>query len=154
MEREEYCLLTGEDALLSVYPEDRPELTEKIARSIEAEEPLDYFYRTIHKQRGFDWVHITGTYCGDLDGLPVMLVVYSNASVESNLYQAILDRLHDMVYVCDCRTFQILYANAAARAYIGSTEAELLGRRCYEGIRARKRPVRIAFSTPSNPGIF
>ena len=71
-------------------------------------------YRVYHAERGFDWVHAKGSLCGMLGGCPVLSFTFSNASEESDIYQDILDHANRMIYIADCRSHEVLYANRAA----------------------------------------
>jgi len=59
---------------------------------------------------------------------------------EENLYREIVECSSTMAYVSDCDTYEMLYANRAARDYVGDAGESYRGRRCYEYIRNQKSP--------------
>ena len=152
MSPEEYARLTAQDALDSVLPEDRAGLMEAVGCAVSAGEPLDCYFRVFHKTLGFDWAHLNARYCGDLDGCQIFLAVYTNASVETDVYQRILDHSSNVAYVCDCRSYEILYANRAARAYRRGDAPFSYGVPCYRYIQDRSAPCEDCFLKTVKPG--
>jgi len=152
MSHEEYYSYTGKSAIDIVLPEDIPGLAAAIKKCQLEGVPLDHTYRVVHKTKGFDWVHVNGTICGELDGFPILLVVYVNFSVETDMYQNILDRTRSMAYVCDCRTYEILYANKAAREYRKGEDELFLGVKCYSYIHGKDSPCEDCFLKELKPG--
>jgi signal transduction histidine kinase/ActR/RegA family two-component response regulator len=152
MSQEEYNNYTGKSAINIVLPEDLPGLAAAIKKCQFDGVPLDHTYRVVHKVNGFDWVHVNGTICGEYEGFPILLVVYTNFSVETDMYQNILDRMHSMAYVCDCKTYEILYANKAAREYRKEENELFLGMKCYSYIHAKDSPCEDCFLKDLKPG--
>lgn len=144
MERQEYEKVTEENTADTVIPEDLPELWENIDDCIRTGVQMNHYWRVRHPRLGFIWVHGNAVCCGELDGYPVLLVVYGDDSSEISLYKDIVDNTQTMIYVCDSRTYEILYANRASRAYGGSDE-NLSGCTCYSYIHGKTAPCEDCF---------
>ncbi|MFZ2755421.1 MAG: ATP-binding protein [Atopobiaceae bacterium] len=129
MNAADYGTATGADAFDIVYPADAPALREALAKCLESSSDIDAFYRVRHVTRGFDWVHAKGTICGRVDGCPALVCSFSNASVETDIYQELLDNTDRSITVIDRATHELLYANGLARrGFAGAFEAGLT---CY-----------------------
>jgi PAS domain-containing protein len=87
-----------------------------------------------------DWVHAFAHICGKLNGCPVLLVIFSNASIESDIYQNILDHTKSRVYVCDSHTYEVLYANKSALEESGNRVGDFYLKKCYKLIRNNSSP--------------
>ena len=139
---EEYKKISMDDAVAMVFPEDLPKLLLMARDHSQIGDSFDLYYRVLHKTRGFDWAHGTYRVCGTLDGDPVFVAVFTNASVETDIYQEILDYTDRRVYVCDRHTFDILYANKAAKAYAKDQETPSFRQKCFAFIRDQHRVCR------------
>ena len=140
MTEEEYADFTREDAAAIVFPADREKIMGALMDCIRSGEQCDQYYRVYHKIRGFDWVHGSGRVCGTLNGCPVILVVYVNASSEADIYQKLLDHSDNMVYVCDRSTRELLYVNETARKQRRVDDESYAGKKCYSYIWGRTAP--------------
>lgn len=67
-------------------------------------------------------------------------------------YQELLDHSNTMIYVSDCRTHEMLYANRAAREYVKGNGPDFAGRKCYEYIRGNDAPCEWCFMGRVQPG--
>jgi signal transduction histidine kinase/CheY-like chemotaxis protein len=117
MNKEEYEAFASGDPLEIVMPEDRHLLWDAAKECIGNGIPIDIFYRVYHKELGMDWAHLKADICGYMDGCPVFTAVYSNASVEADIYQHIIDQAETRVIVVERADYRMLYANKAARDY-------------------------------------
>ena len=142
---QEYDRITSSDALEIILPEDRPAVLTAARDCVRQDSPAELFFRVRQRAHGFDWVHAKIRLCGELEGCPVLFAVFTNSSEESNLYQDILNHTDRMIYVCDCHTHEILYANLAARAYRDGEGRFFAGALCYAYIHGRKVPCRECF---------
>ena len=140
MTAEEYRALTSRNAAATVLPADLPGLMEAVRRCITTGAPLDHYYRVLHKTRVFDWVHASANCIGTRNGCPVMTTVYVNASVETDIYQNLLNHATSMVFVCDCQTHELLYANELAHRNRKGTEPLHPGSACFSYMQGRKSP--------------
>lgn len=136
---------TCSDAILAICQQDQPSVIAALRKCVEEGVPTDIHYRVHHATRGFDWVHARGALCGYLEGCPVLLFAFTNASEESDIYQDILDHANRMVYIVDCRTHEILYANRAARESTVHTQQLNAGIPCYSLLRGEKAPCEDCF---------
>jgi signal transduction histidine kinase/PAS domain-containing protein len=139
MTSEEYRTVTGGNAANIVLPDDLPGLMEAVRDCLTTGQPLDCYYRVLHKRNGFDWVHATARQCGVMNGKPVLLVLYTNASVETDIYQNILNHSNNMVYVCDRHTRKLLYANSAALK-LKKGSGSLAGTTCFAYMQGKNEP--------------
>jgi signal transduction histidine kinase/ActR/RegA family two-component response regulator len=80
--REEYTAKVKHNASDIVLPEDLPVLMAAVKKTLTTGEQVDCYYRVYHKKLGFDWAHVCARICGELEGDPVFLAVYNNASRE------------------------------------------------------------------------
>jgi len=142
LSREEYLESTKKNASSMVLPQDLPLLMEQVHECVRTGKPVDCTFRVFHKTLGVDWAHINARICGRLSGCPVFLAIYTNASMETDMYQRVLDHSTNMAYVCDASTFEILYANKAARAHRKQKDETFTGIACYEYIQGKKQQCR------------
>ena len=140
MTRAEYEELTGSNAANTVLAADLPGLMKAVDACVRTGQPLDCHYRVVHKTRGFDWVHANARLCGTRAGKPVLLALYSNASVENDIYQNILNHSSSSVFVCDCHTHELLYANETAVSRRKSRDIPFIGSTCYAYMQGRTTP--------------
>jgi len=152
MTMEEYMEASAEDATFFVLKDDIPALMDEVKECIKTGKPINCYYRVYHKQLGIDWAHVNARLCGQKDGKPVVLSIYTNASVETDIYQTILDHTNRMVYVSDCHTRQILYANSAAREYRKKENESYAGKTCYSYIHGIDHPCDDCFLNRIKPG--
>ncbi|MEA5050520.1 MAG: ATP-binding protein [Oscillospiraceae bacterium] len=138
--REEYDKMTGENAAAIVYPDDLPALMETVRQCVLSRGSFECYYRVFHKQRGIDWTHAGAKYCGEFGGRPLLSAVYANASLETDIYQRIIDNTGRRIYVYDCDTYEILFANKAAREFRHGGGEQYAGRKCYEYLFGRSAP--------------
>ena len=138
--REEYDAKVRQNATDIVLPEDLHILMAAVQNCLATGEPIDCSYRVYHKVLGFDWAHMSAKVCGELEGDPVFLAIYTNASIETDVYQRLLDHSENIVYVCDCETFEILYANQAARALHQTNQSPFCQHTCYNYIHGKNSP--------------
>jgi signal transduction histidine kinase len=137
---EEYLEMTRKTGTAIACREDVPALLGAIRESVRTGAPLDHYFRVLHKTSGTDWAHINARLCGELDGCPVFAAVYTNASVETDLYQRILDNTSRKVYVYDRKTYEILFANKAARDFDSPAGKKCVGEKCYTYLHGLDKP--------------
>ena len=146
MDPEEYRTETATDAMDIILPGDRPAVQAAMLTCIRGErEKAELFYRVIHRHAGFDWVHVQAKIIGTMEGSPVFAASFTNATVETDIYQDIINHMSGMIYVCDCDTYEILYANEAAAKYRQQENRRLFGMPCYTYIKDRKEPCEDCF---------
>ena len=114
MGKEEYDRRTFIDASDTVLEEDRNYLTGLIYKCLTKKERFEATFRIINVNKGFEWVHCFGSFLGEIEGKPSLIVLFSNAILETDIYQSLLDNAGSLIYVVDIATKNILYANKKA----------------------------------------
>jgi signal transduction histidine kinase/CheY-like chemotaxis protein/PAS domain-containing protein len=153
MTPEEYDALTMPNAINIILLGDRPLVQAMLQRCIAGEEQSpDIYFRVVQKIDGFAWVHLRAKIIGSIDGDPVASVSFTNASVETDIYRDIINHTNDMIYVCDCGTYEILYANEAARQYRQKEARTPFGMPCYAYIHDYDAPCKDCFMKRMKPG--
>jgi signal transduction histidine kinase/PAS domain-containing protein/AmiR/NasT family two-component response regulator len=135
----------GRNAINVICRQDRPAVLAALQKCVLDGTPIDIHYRVYHAERGFDWVHAKGALCGRLDGCPVLFFTFSNASEESDIYQDILDHANRMIYIVDCSSHEVLYANRAACASTSKTQRLNDGIPCYALLHGKEEPCEDCF---------
>ena len=131
MTREEYLAITARDAMDLTLPADRRGLQEATAACVRTGEPFDYYYRVFHRRKGFEWVHVHAHICGEMDGTPLILALFSNMTAEGSIFQQLLDASDRKVLVIDRVSRDILYANEPAAQDDAGVVRSLLDQTCY-----------------------
>ena len=137
--REEYLRITEHDAMELALPNDRAGLQAATVRCITRGEPFEYHYRVYHKTKGFEWVHVYAHVCGQLEGRPLILALFSNMTSEGGIYQQLLDASDRKVLVIDRGSLEILYANRLARTADSGEEISLLDKTCHALLHGRSQ---------------
>lgn len=145
MADDEFVRVTSENAADMVIPEDLPDLMSALTGCIRTRKPMSHTWRVKHSHQGFLWVHGNASYCGERDGEPVLLVSYGTDINEMDLYKEVVDNSQTMAYVCDCGSYEILYANKAAMEYGGNQDMQPLGLNCYSYIHGKSEPCEECF---------
>jgi signal transduction histidine kinase/PAS domain-containing protein/ActR/RegA family two-component response regulator len=135
--KEEYDALAKEASSL-VLKEDRPLLNPIINKALATGEDVELNYRVLHKSLGFVWLHAIYRLIGYEDGSPVFFASLMNSTSETKAFGQILDNVKTIIYVVDCPTHQILYANKAALEY-SKKGTNFAGQSCYSFIRGEKK---------------
>ncbi|MEA5020375.1 MAG: ATP-binding protein [Gordonibacter sp.] len=78
MTREEYLEAIKEGFQGVVHPDDYASLVSEVGRSIEAKSPVTLTYRTMQKQGGYRWSHMSGTLMPESEGYPVLCAVFTD----------------------------------------------------------------------------
>ena len=152
MDSGEFERRARENAADTVLPADLPPLMEQVQACVRTHRPMQHYWRVVHPRQGFIWVHGSASYCGEYGGCPVLLVTYGTDLTEVDLYKDVVDNSQTMAYVCDCSTYEILYANKAAMEYWGHADAPPLGLACYSYIHGRTAPCEDCFMKTVRPG--
>ena len=146
MEEDEFRRAMERNTADTVLPDDLPDLMNAIRECIRTGKQMDHYWRVFQPEQGFLWVHGSACFCGLRGGFPVLFVSYGTDLNEVDLYKDVVDNSATMAYVCDCRSYEILYANKAAREYAGHTgESILPGKKCYAMIQGRDAPCENCF---------
>jgi hypothetical protein len=135
---EEYLALYSSDAAAVVPPSDMPELAGKLKKLLAGEGDQEALYRTYHKSKGFVWTHVYFKLLGTYEGNSVFMGSFIDASVAATAPDMLLDNTNQKVYVIERDSFDLLYANAVARA--DKHDLPKIGQTCYQYIRHREAP--------------
>ena len=138
LSEEEYLSLYKEDAAKVVPETDLPVLTQALQKAFALKEEQETVYRTYHKTKGFVWTHVFFKVLGTYGGNVVFLGSFSDASAASQEPKLLLDHSNQKIYVIERETYDLLYANAAARA--DKDHLPQLGDTCYKYIRQQNSP--------------
>ena len=138
LSEEEYLSLYKEDAAKVVPETDLPVLTQALQKAFALKEEQETVYRTYHKTKGFVWTHVFFKVLGTHGGNVVFLGSFSDASAASQEPKLLLDHSNQKIYVIERETYDLLYANAAARA--DKDHLPQLGDTCYKYIRQQNSP--------------
>ena len=141
----DYEKQNGRNAIEVICRQDQPAVVAALREGVSKGTPIDIHYRVHHAERGFDWVHAKGAVCGRLEGCPVLFFTFSNASEESDIYQDILDHTNRMIYIVDCATHEVLYANRAACESTARARQLGAGIPCYALLHGKQAPCEDCF---------
>jgi signal transduction histidine kinase/PAS domain-containing protein/BarA-like signal transduction histidine kinase len=134
---EEYAALAKEASGL-VLKDDRPLLAPVLQRALATGEDVELNYRVVHKTMGFIWLHAIYRLIGYEDGTPVFFASLMNNTAETKAFAQILNNVKTIIYVVDCPTYKILYANKAAIDY-SKKGSDFADQSCYSFIRGEKK---------------
>jgi len=141
MDEAEYSSLSASDAIDVVIPEDREKVVAALHACVEGKlQNPDIFYRVYNRKMDVDWVHLRAKKIGMMEDRPVFMCSFTNSSVETDIYQGIINHTDSMIYVSDRDSYQVLYANKASRIASGNQDEVLYGKKCYEYILNRTSP--------------
>ena len=140
MERGDYERIASSNAADLVVRDDMQGFAAAIRECIATKKQFSYSWRARNPEQEFVWLFGTTSYLGELDGYPVMLSSFGVSSQEMNLYKDIIDTSDTMAFVSDRDTYEMLYANRAARDYAGGPGVPMLGKTCFAYIRGRAEP--------------
>lgn len=124
-----------------INPRDWHRIMTAMEGAISGQEDIDVTYR-MNKKAGDDaiWVNFQGRKISESDGCSVIHGVVHNLSHESQLYINLLNETDHIMFVGDCDTLELLYANDAATRYRGRENGSFLGSHCYEYLKDRQSP--------------
>ena len=145
MSPEEYHAKTSANAMEGMCIPDRANVEEANRRSLKDGSETSLYYRVYQKTRGFTWVHAKSKWIGELEGCPVIAVWFVNTSIESDMYENIVNNSERSIYVVDCDTYEVLYANYAAYAGKAHFADLAIGTPCYDLLKGRCEPCEDCF---------
>src|SRR5574344_410947 len=132
----EYNRIAAENPYAIIMESDRPYVQKAITDFLHGGSKNVCTYRLIHKTKEAVWVRTVVTRIGEMNGKPVLLASIMNASNAFEMHASLLDESDIVTYVCDAHTFELLYANRAAKNLWG--RGDYSGRSCFEFIQGRK----------------
>ena len=138
---EEFRYATKNDALDVVMPADRDYVVSSVYGKPVGPELIHCRFRLMHREKGFFWVHSKSRIIGTMDGHPLILTNYLNASAEAESYSRILDDTSAALCTIDINTMEILYANQAAKNFSQvKSKGVYAGHPCYTYFYQRSEP--------------
>ena len=135
--QEEYERDFDKDWKENIYYADFPIVQKKIVECIKTLKSTEFTYRLIHKDGSLVWVTALVRVIGEKDGRPLAHAVFHAMTKSEILYQTLLDNIDTVTIVRDMSTNEILYANRAARLFLGDNEKHLIGRNYLEAMREK-----------------
>lgn len=133
---EEYRVLVSGNASEIVLASDRERTAQAIKECLkDGAEEVKCVCRILHKVKGFIWIYARAKRIGALDGKPLILSNFINASIEAEMHTELLNLTHRKIYVCDANTSELLFANDTALE--GKASRDYNGKTCYQFIRNR-----------------
>ena len=139
MDAAEYDSIIADDASAIVVESDRALVASKLTEVLTSGTDADLSYRIVNTVQESVWVHARARFVGVRNGHPVLLVIFSDTSYETNFHEELLDRIDESVHVCDARTNELLYLNRTARR-IWNREGSYLGMTCHDFLHDRSKP--------------
>jgi len=129
-----------ENAAAYILPADLPAVMEAVGCCIETRGTVTEYWRMKYGENGFIWVRGNINYCGEEDGCPLLFVVYWGSNSDTDFYKQVVDNSTTMAIVSDTDTYEMLYANNAARKYCEADGCNIKGSTCYSYFFGRDEP--------------
>lgn len=141
-ESEEICSNSVNAKIKKIHPADDEMFRNVIHKIITTKARAEVIYRGYKKDGSIVWLLFQGHYAGEEDGCPVIEGVILDVSNNSNMYQSILDMSTALITVVDAKTFEVLYANQAAKDTIKDNPEAYVGSVCYKHVFGLEKPCR------------
>jgi|GEM_PF-798365 len=138
MTEEDYQARAGEDVTAIIHESDRPEVRRLTAQMVRDGRDRDFTYRIAHSTRDYVWIHAKSRVIGTLDGLPVIMAVFSNTSGETEEHDFLLAHSVTYIYVIDQSSREVLFANRPAMGFWGIDDFSR--KTCYQCVAGRSTP--------------
>ena len=138
MTPEAYDALQAADAAGIVLPCDRPRVAAVLQQVLRGGGELEFSYRVRSAVTGAVWVRARGKRIGELNGLPVLLIVFHGITEGAEEHAQLLSNTATAVYVIDRDTRELLYANEPAMEALHCRDYS--GRFCYDIVRGGSAP--------------
>lgn len=139
-EAEEFCQNFGNTNIKKIHPSDKKHYQDVIHRIVKTKSRADLIFRGYKKDGSMIWLFLQGQYAGEEDGCPIIECLILEASDNASMYQSILDQSTSLVTVVDAHTFEVLYANQAAKDTVSVRQGQYIGSVCYKNIYGLEQP--------------
>ncbi|MDD3368686.1 MAG: response regulator [Lachnospiraceae bacterium] len=139
-EAEELCQHFGDERYRMIHPSDQKAFDKMIKKIVRTKARAELTYRGYKKDGSVTWLLFQGQYAGEEDGCPIIEGMILNVSNDSVMYQSILDQSTALVTVVDTDSFEVLYANQAAKDTVGKNPGQYIGNICYKYIFGLDKP--------------
>lgn len=136
--RQEYAQLVREDALGTIYSQDRQRVYDAVRSSAESGEVLDLSYRIRRKDGNLIWIHLNGRRMGPRSKSTRYYAVFTGMSAETKLFQSIANETADGIYVIDRQNYDLLYVNESRSLFL--KDSSCIGQKCYQALHRQSAP--------------
>lgn len=130
--KEEYEKLCEENAIFSVFIEDRKRIKDAISDTVNRDVTTQLPYRFKDKEGKFNWINGIFTKIGKDNGRPIVRAIYTTASPQYDLQLQTLHTEGIGIYVVDKETKQLYFANEASFRLYDVPQCDITGKYCYE----------------------
>lgn len=137
-----------------IHPSDLQLFNNTIAKIVKTKSRAKLSYRGIKKDGSTIWLTFQGSYIGEEDGYPIVEALILDATNDANMYQSLLDQTDSLVTVVDANTFEVLYANQAAKDTVGTSAGDYIGNVCYKHIFGLDKPCSHCIVNNSSEDIY
>ncbi len=124
----------------TVYQEDVPRFVDAIKNQVPQGKPIDLMFRLKHKSGEVVWVQLSAVKIREEDGLPIYYAVFTKVPDAARMYKNMLDESLSAIYVCDAKSYELLYINDRIRKMGFPIQENFTGRKCYEFLLQRNTP--------------
>ena len=135
---QEFQAITGQNAMLAIYPPDRERVEKAALQAVVSGEVLDVSYRSPHRDGSLIWIHLNGRRMGPRAEVSQFYAVFTGMSAETRLYQSIADESSDGIYVIGKHNYELYYVSDNHRIFAKDQQAG--GRKCYEVLFGKTQP--------------
>lgn len=139
-ESEEFVQDYKDKKIKKIHPSDQHFFYETINRIVKTKSRGELIYRGYKKDGSMIWLFMQGHYAGEENGCPIVECLILEASNNSSMYQAILDQSTSLISIVDAKTFEVLYANQAAKDIVATRSGEYIGNVCYKYVFNLEKP--------------
>lgn len=134
----EFYEMVGKDAYNAVYQGDLERVKQAAEEAVRTGKVMDISYRTRHKNGHLIWVHSNGRRIGPLAESTRFYASFSGMSMESRMYQELVDNVADSIYVIDRKNYELLYLHETKKLFPGTDDC--IGKKCYEVLQGQPAP--------------
>jgi PAS domain S-box-containing protein len=136
--RDEFEVMTGDNALDIMYEADRERVMEAAGTALDRGNILDISYRIRHKNGKLIWVHLNGRRIETAQGDIGFYAVFTGMSAETRLIQSIANETVDGIYVIDKKTYELLYVKESKTLF--RADKDCVGKKCYTALHGKESP--------------
>lgn len=117
MTKEEYIQALKKPVLSGTLSMDDSYLLQALQDTVDCRKTEDLYIRIIHKTKTYVWMHVKAKMIGYYQENPLVVVEYFHIEGEQKAFHQVLNNSDFMVYICDWKTKELLYANPDALHY-------------------------------------
>lgn len=136
--RKEFGELICEDALEIIFETDQKRVRSAAKTALETGEVLNISYRMRHKNGKLIWIHLNGRRMGPFGECMQFYAVFTGNTVETQLFESIVNDSADAVYVIDRDTYDLLYLNESQNLF--NHICDQSEQKCYAALHGKQTP--------------